>query len=206
MLSGGKILYGRIGYDAGDGLEVRFSENDMSQAYRCGNFETKDYNSVQGKKLTKPKYRETLPWRTVYISPFDMNLLYFAPTMRRDTMDDALSRAYEQFSKVERDYTMTLKSRNALLKRIKDGFSKKEELTFWDKKFAEYADIYGLYRERFIMHMKHKIGTLPNFFGKYTTTFHYDSSWIESENRREYIEAYLLENRDRDILTGHTHI
>jgi DNA replication and repair protein RecF len=64
-----------------------------------------------------------LPWRTVYISPFDMNLLYFAPSIRRDTMDTVLSRVYGQFSTVKREYDMVMRQRNALLKKIRDGES-----------------------------------------------------------------------------------
>ena len=62
----------------------------------------------------------TLPWRTVHISPFDMNLLYFAPGMRRDYIDSILGRTYEQFHIVERNYETTLRQRNALLKKIKE--------------------------------------------------------------------------------------
>lgn len=61
-----------------------------------------------------------LPWRTVYISPFDMNLLYFAPSMRRDAMDTILARVYEQFGSVRRDYDMIMRQRNALLKKIRE--------------------------------------------------------------------------------------
>jgi len=51
-------------------------------------------------------------------------------------------RTHEQFAKVKRDYELTMKQRNALLKRIRDGFSRREDLDFWDKKFAELAFIY----------------------------------------------------------------
>ncbi len=71
-----------------------------------------------------------------------MNLLYFAPSIRRDYIDLILARSYEQFSKVRRDYELVMRQRNALLKKIRDGFAKKEDLDFWDQKFAECADMY----------------------------------------------------------------
>ena len=46
----------------------------------------------------------------------------------------------------------------------------------------------------------------PSFFAKYTPIFYYESSWIDAADPQIYIETYLRENRERDILTGHTHI
>ncbi len=46
----------------------------------------------------------------------------------------------------------------------------------------------------------------PNFFKKYSPIFYYESNWIDEDNRQIFIKKYLLENRERDILTGHTHI
>ena len=83
-----------------------------------------------------------LPWRTVHISPFDMNLLYFAPAMRRDYVDLILSRTYAQFLGVKRDYDLAMRQRNAMLKSIRDGLSKREDLDYWDQKFAEIAESY----------------------------------------------------------------
>lgn len=77
-----------------------------------------------------------LPWRTVHISPFDMNLLYFAPSIRRDAMDTTLARVYEQFAKIKKEYEGVMRQRNALLKKIREGISKEDELDFWDDTFA----------------------------------------------------------------------
>ena len=83
-----------------------------------------------------------LPWRTVHISPFDMNLLYFAPAIRRDYIDLILSRTYAQFSGIKREYEMVMRQRNALLKSIRDGLSDRDALEYWDIKFAELAQSY----------------------------------------------------------------
>ena len=94
---------------------------------------------IQGKKVSGVKYREELPFRSVLVSPFDMNLLYFAPSWRRDYMDSVLSRIFAQFSKVRRDYDITMRERNALLKKIREGEAKREDLDYWDKSFCEKA-------------------------------------------------------------------
>jgi len=40
-----------------------------------------------------------------------------------------------------------------------------------------------------------------DFFGKYELEFFYESDWINSDDPQVFIETYLLENRERDILT-----
>lgn len=151
----------------------------------------------------------TLPWRTVYISPFDMNLLYFAPNMRRDAMDLVLSRVYEQFSGVKRDYELTMRQRNALLKNIREGIAERRDLDFWDTKFADLAELYLLYREKYTEYITSALSELPEFFGRYDISFRYISSLDESDvslSKKEAIRSGLSVSRERDIITGHTHI
>jgi DNA replication and repair protein RecF len=117
-----------------------------------------------------------LPWRTVHISPFDMNLLYFAPTMRRDYIDLILSKTYAQFPGIKRDYDIAMRQRNAMLKSIRDGLSKREDLDYWDSQFAEVAESYGLYRARYVAYVQDMIHEFPTFFAKYAPEFRYESS------------------------------
>jgi recombinational DNA repair ATPase RecF len=71
-------------------------------------------------KISGKKYEESLSFKTVFIGPFDMNLLYFAPALRRDYMDNILERAFSQFRIVKRDYEGIMRQRNALLKKIRE--------------------------------------------------------------------------------------
>jgi DNA replication and repair protein RecF len=135
-----------------------------------------------------------------------MNLLYFAPSMRRDYIDSLLDRTYEQFGHTRRDFEATMRQRNALLKKIREGTARREDLRFWDQKYAEYADTYGMYRDKYRHFVTNSLSLFPHFFGTYPLIYHYESSWIDQENRGEYIRTYLEKNQDRDIITGHTHI
>ncbi len=150
--------------------------SDLAKSYRVVRDDTREYFAIQGTKVTKPKYMIALPWRTVHISPFDMNLLYFAPSMRRDYMDLILTRTYEQFHHVRRDYDLVMRQRNALLKKIRDGQADSEDLNFWDRKFAEYAESYGLYRNRYCNYVRDNMSQFPTFFSKYGLIFFYESS------------------------------
>lgn len=147
-----------------------------------------------------------IPFLTVYISPFDMNLLYFAPEMRRNYIDDILSRSYAQFALLKLDFDRTMKQRNSLLKKLREGIWQKNELDFWDKKFSELAHQYGLYRMRYFSYVQKKMEEYSLFFGKYDVTIEYDGDWIMEEDPEKYLQEYLLVHRERDILSGHTHI
>jgi DNA replication and repair protein RecF len=214
LLSGAHPLYGNTVMDSGCVFEWAFSEDSLTKSYRLLQDEKRGFFAVQGTKTTKPKYMNALPWRTVYISPFDMNLLYFAPSMRRDAMDLVLSRVYEQFPRIKRDYDIVMRQRNSLLKHIRDGLAQRNELDFWDAKFAELAETYGLYRTRYIQFIESSLARFPSFFSRYPLVFSYDGS-VEKERislgtpemtDADVIRAYLIEHRERDILSWHTHI
>ena len=218
MLSGSRPLYGDATLDSGSEFEGIFSDSDLRKSYRMVRDDTREYYAIQGFKTTKPKYMTALPWRTVHISPFDMNLLYFAPAMRRDYIDLILARTYAQFPGIKRDYELAMRQRNAMLKSIRDGLSKREDLDYWDTKFVEVAESYGLYRARYMSYVRETMQEFPTFFAKYTPEFHYESSvensrlliqdskWENNFLETEIIIQYLRDNRERDILTGHTHI
>lgn len=130
--------------------------------------------------------------------------------MRRDEFDLVLSQAYAQFGQVRRDYDLTMRQRNTLLKRIREGDSRPSELEFWDTKFAELADTYRLYRKKLSDFLVETIGNFPSVYRQEKIAFFYQDS-IRAQidptlDIREGIVDYLQKNRERDILTGHTHI
>jgi DNA replication and repair protein RecF len=215
LLSGSHPLYGNSTMDVGCVFEGVFIQDELSKNYKLLQEDKRSFFAVQGSKVTKPKYMSALPWRTVYISPFDMNLLYFAPNMRRDAMDLTLSRVYEQFSKVKKDYELVMRQRNALLKKVRDGEAQSDELDFWDNKFALLAETYWLYRSRYVHYIQGTLSRFPSFFSRYRVEFQYISSiqverehaWLsEDATDGDIVRYYLEKNRQRDILIGHTHI
>lgn len=121
LLAGGKILYGSTYLDEMSRIEVFFGERETKSSYVFTRQSNKDFFLVQSKKVTRPQYMREIPFLTVYISPFDMNLLYFAPEMRRNYIDDILSRSYAQFALLKLDFDRTMKQRNSLLKKLREG-------------------------------------------------------------------------------------
>lgn len=99
-----------------------------------------------------------------------------------------------------------MRQRNALLKRVRDGASERDDLNFWDTSFAEKAYVYGLYRKKWYSFMGEHIMKIGYFLENYTLECLYESKYLHEDNSEDYIMGYLRENRERDIITGHTHI
>ena len=147
---------------------------------------------VQGKKVSGLKYREELPFRTVFVSPFDMNLLYFAPSHRREYIDSILARTFAQFSKVKRDYEQTMRERNALLKAIREGEAERADLLYWDTSFAEKAHVYLLYRKKWYDFVASNTHIIRGFLGKYALRFEYTTKTpLSTPDFETSILAYL---------------
>lgn len=152
-----------------------------------------------------------LPYRTVFVSPFDMNLFYFAPSMRRDMLDSILERAFGQFRSVRREYENIVRQRNALLKKIREGEAQRSDLSYWNTLFVEKAHIYHLYRMKWRDFVDENMEQITAYLPKYSITHTYVSK-IEGKCQEyglsieETLLRYLEENKERDIITGHTHI
>ena len=134
-----------------------------------------------------------------------MNLFYFAPSLRRDYIDSILARTFAQFSSMKRDYDESMRQRNALLKKIRDGEAKREDLSYWDRAFLAKAEVYHLYRKKWCDFIRENTDIVSAFLPKYTLEFHYEDSILE-HGGIDTLESYLEQNRERDILSGHTHI
>ncbi len=206
LLAGGNLIYNDTILADGTFFWGGWTMDDLGRSYTMYRDEKTDRFTIQWGKVTKTKYHTSLPFRTVFVSPFDMNILYFAPSMRRDYIDSILDRSYEQFRKVKRDYELTMRQRNALLKNIRDGKAKREDLDFWDKKFASLADVYLIYRRKYVSYVAEQSEMLGKFLTNYTCAFEYISSTNGMDDVIGWILEYLKENRERDIITGHTHI
>lgn len=68
----------------------------------------------------------------VMFSAEDMELVYGPPSLRRRYMDILLSQIDPHYLRSLQRYQRVVYQRNHLLKRIREGSSKIEELTFWD--------------------------------------------------------------------------
>ncbi len=211
LSSAGSLHYIQAPRHEDAAFEITFLEAIWPKRYIRERRDNKDTYKMQWAKVTGTKYLENLPYRTVFLSPFDMNLFYFAPSLRRDMIDSIIERAFGQFRKVRRDYEAIMRQRNALLKNIREWEAIRKDLQYWNQVFAEKATLYHLYRMRWVEFLSEHMYILTEFLPKYDIIHLYDSRLIEKSGEYDLsIEAsilrYLEENTERDILTGHTHI
>ncbi len=205
-IASGGALHTPHGPRTGDSeVELTVATDLGPKSYTLARKAEKDIYTLQGKAISGVKYRESLPFRTVFVSPFDMNLLYFAPAIRRDYIDSILARTFAQFSKTKRDYLEVMRQRNALLKKIREGEGKPNMLDAWDDMFVEKAILYDAYRRKWVDWILTHMDELSSFLPKYTLSFSYQAS-IEEKWGEPWVREYLREHRERDILSGHTHV
>ncbi len=206
LISGGELQYLQAPWKENSNLEITYHTPIGPKVFSRTRQDGKDIYRIQGKAISGTKYRESLPYRTLFVSPFDMNLLYFAPSARREYIDSILLRAFPTFSKVRREFTEAMRQRNSLLKHIREGQVEKKELNFWDQCFTEKAFLYHQYRKKWYTFIQENSEHIHTFLPEYQIQFLYESK-IDVECPDEpSIRAYLVEKRERDILTGHTHI
>jgi recombinational DNA repair ATPase RecF len=104
----------------------------------------------------------------------EMNILYLGPTLRRDFLDEAISIAYPEFTKIKREYGLALKNRNSLLKQIREGIATRETLDLWDSLFIERAKTYYIYRKKLIDFIQTDLSSIETLLEqKYRLRFKY---------------------------------
>jgi len=77
--------------------------------------------------------------KAVFFSPDDLASMAFAPKLRRRYLDILLSQLSHDYLQALTRYEAGRKQRNALLKRLKKGEGKIEELFFWNEVLADSA-------------------------------------------------------------------
>lgn len=86
-------------------------------------------SKVNGVSRRMVEYSENLA--VVLFSPEDVNLVAGSPSLRRAHIDQLLSQTHRAYKKALTSYENIVTRKNKLLKRIRDGFAKRDELDYW---------------------------------------------------------------------------
>ncbi|MBD3363360.1 DNA replication and repair protein RecF [Candidatus Dojkabacteria bacterium] len=86
---------------------------------------------ISGVKKTTSEFINYIP--CILFLPQNIDLISGSPDGRRREIDDFLSIIYPDFSDIELEYRKILKNRNKLLKQIRKGSAKKNELEYWNE-------------------------------------------------------------------------
>ena len=74
---------------------------------------------------------------SVLFTPQDLDLIGGPPSLRRRFLDITLSQVDGRYLAALQDYTKVVLQRNALLRRIRDGSARPDDLSFWESRMAE---------------------------------------------------------------------
>lgn len=161
---------------------------------------------INWKTTTKAKLNE-LSSKTIYFSPFLMNIFYFWPSYRRDFLDNILSNSFPVYSKIIKNHENIIKNRNKILKNINEWNSNRDELNFFDNKMIELSKEIYFYRNDLINYFKNNMQDFNNyFFWKIkSVNFEYKTK-TKLDDIENSIRKYLKENLERDIILKKTQI
>ncbi|MBD3328840.1 DNA replication/repair protein RecF [Candidatus Peregrinibacteria bacterium] len=136
----------------------------------------------------------------VFFHPEDLNILYLGPDLRRKYLDVLNLQVNKAYYKALSAYRRVLKHRNALLKGIKEGASKRSDLEVWDEQLAIHGKVLLGQRIQSVNFLNEWISAIYNEIGGKNDTVALD---YQSTIKGDYMEN-LSEVLERDIQAGFT--
>lgn len=103
----------------------------------------------------------------VLFSPEDINMVTGSPSLRRRHVDITLSQVDRDYKRALSSYEEVVMNKNRLLKRIREGLSKRDELTFWADQQILLGNILCGKRRSFFEFLNREPKKFGNFNYKY---------------------------------------
>ena len=116
----------------------------------------------------------------VLFSPSDINMVTGSPSLRRWHLDLSLAQVDSHYKKSLTLYEQVLVSRNRVLKRIREGQGKVDELDYWTNELIKYAKVVSDARIAFLESMNNFESPLGKFI------FEYKQSLLNKERLLQY--------------------
>lgn len=118
----------------------------------------------------------------IHFSPEDINLVTGPPALRRWHIDLTLAQVNKIYKNALNRYHSALTSRNRILKKIKEGLAKTDELDFWTKEMVGSGAQITQSRKDFFQFVN---SLSSNGFGNFHFLYH--ENVISEERMREYL-------------------
>ena len=183
-------------------VEIKYLKKDRDGKikYIIGENKNIFINNIQIKKMSEILGNINI----VLFSPEDINIIKDGPSNRRKFLNMMISQVRPNYIYTYNLYLKTLEQKNNYLKNINIENKNDDLLDIYDEKLAEYGIIVNKYRNEFINKIKEKIKEIHKKVTKEKEEIKikYISDCF---NKEEFLEK-LKENRNQDILKGHTSI
>lgn len=121
----------------------------------------------------------------VYFAPEDINLVTGPPALRRWHLDLTLAQVDKEYKKAISSYSQALTSRNRILRRVKEGLAKIDELDFWTEEMVSSGEVVAQKRELFFESLSSTVLKLPVFNAE--LRFIYQSNLFSKERVKQYL-------------------
>ena len=181
-------------------IEVSYHKKDRDGKikYIIGENKNIFINNVQIKKMSEILGNINI----VLFSPEDINIIKDGPSNRRKFLNMMISQLRPKYIYTYNLYLKTLEQKNNYLKNINIENKNDDLLDIYDEKLSEYGIIINKYRNEFIEKIKEKIKEIHKKVTqeKEEIKIKYISDCFEKET---FLKT-LKENRNQDILKGHT--
>jgi DNA replication and repair protein RecF len=125
----------------------------------------------------------------VVFRPEDLRLIEGSPRRRRLFLDQSLSMLDWEYQRSLQQYEQTLKRRNLLLQKVRDGEESKSILSFWNLNLLKHGEFLQKERNNFIDFIREVI--FP-----FELNIEYLPSLINEDRLKKYVE--------KEMLVGHT--
>jgi DNA replication and repair protein RecF len=119
---------------------------------------------------------------TVLFRPEDINLVTGSPSLRREFIDQAISQVDKSYKRTVSTYENLLVRKNRVLKRIREGFARADELDYWIDQQVMLGALIQQKREEFF----NFLNTVERKFGEY------EFKYIESELNTDRLKDYRI--------------
>lgn len=126
---------------------------------------------------------------TVLFRPEDMRLVEGSPARRRSFLDAPLSALQYQYAVSLKTYEQTLRRRNKLLQKVREGEQSRETLHFWNASLIKHGEILQAARRDFLA-----------TFAEVPFPLNFSIEYLASVISEARIKEYL----PREIAAGHT--
>lgn len=149
-----------------------------------------------GRRLTD--FIGNLP--AVIFYPSDINMVTGSPSLRRWHLDLTLAQVDPEYKKVLTEYEQFLTARNRVLKRIREGYAKVDELSYWTEELVEKGQAVSGKRKEFFAFINNLEKPLGDFRFEYKQNEVTIERLLET-NGREVAAAATLIGPHRDDFT-----
>lgn len=133
----------------------------------------------------------------VIFYPSDINMITGSPSLRRWHLDLALAQVDPEYKKSLTSYEQFVTARNRVLKKIREGHGKSDELTYWTEELIKHGNIISEKRMVFFKFINVLEKPLGEFMFEYQQSL---VSWerLKEINGREVAAAATLIGPHRD--------